>query len=295
MKYLNYFLTALLSLGLLVSCGSNKKKGQTSESFNIEDYIDAAETIDPTINNVEQIFDILDMVNAEYYDVLTNDPYRAQNYETSYPVAAANLGVYMVDILYHFYGEADDVMYLSFQAAQELAKYIGVDSEFGVWTLEKLEGTNLQRDTITRMFNNLLKDSEKYNSEKEMIFIHTAFLTGSFVEKVHITGNLLETKLKAEDMSQEDEGDVRELLVIFLNQLNPSTSVLYDAFVRQQDQLKGLIVLNTFERLKDLSNLLLELKPTLVVAPISEIAANPELKNAFDLIENLRGVLVTPQ
>jgi len=244
---------------------------------------------------VEQIFDILDMVNAEYYDVLTNDPYRAQNYETSYPVAAANLGVYMVDILYRFYGEDDDAMYLTFQAAQELAKYIGVDSEFGVWTLEKLEGTNLQRDTITRMFNNLLKDSEKYNSEKEMIFIHTAFLTGSFVEKVHITGNLLETKLEAKDMSQEDEGDVRELLVIFLNQLNPSTSVLYDAFVRQQDQLKGLIVLNTFERLKDLSNLLLELKPTLVVAPISEIAANPELKNAFDLIENLRGVLVTPQ
>jgi hypothetical protein len=295
MKYLNYMLTVIISLGLFVSCGSNKKKNQTSESFSIDDYIDAAETIDPTINNVEQIFDILDMVNAEYYDVLTNDPYRAQNYETSYPVAAANLGVYMVDILYHFYGEADDVMYLSFQAAQELAKYIGVDSEFGVWTLEKLEGTNLQRDTITRMFNNLLKDSEKYNSEKEMIFIHTAFLTGSFVEKVHITGNLLETKLKAEDMSQEDEGDVRELLVIFLNQLNPSTSVLYDAFVRQQDQLKGLIVLNTFERLKDLSNLLLELKPTLVVAPISEIAANPELKSAFDLIENLRGVLVTPQ
>jgi|GEM_PF-1460798 len=295
MKYLNYFLTVLISLGLLVSCGNNKKKNQTSETFNIEDYIDAAETIDPTINNVEQIFDILDMVNAEYYDVLTNDAYRAQNYETSYPVAAANLGVYMVDILYHFYGEADDAMYLSFQAAQELAKYIGVDSEFGVWTLEKLEGTNLQRDTITRMFNNLLKDSEKYNSEKEMIFIHTAFLTGSFVEKVHITGNLLETKLKAEDMSQEDEGDIRELLVIFLNQLNPSTSVLYDAFVRQQDQLRGLIVLNTFERLKDLSNLLIELKPTLVVAPISEIAANPELKNAFDLIENLRGVLVTPQ
>jgi len=295
MKYLNYIVAMILSLALIVSCGSNKKKDQSSESFNIEDYIEAAETIDPTINNVEQIFDILDMVNAEYYDVLTNDAYLAQNYETSYPVAAANLGVYMVDILYHFYGEADDAMYLSFQAAQELAKYLGVDSEFGVWTLEKLEGTNLQRDTITRMFNNLLKESEKYNSEKEMIFIHTAFLTGSFVEKVHITGNLLETKLKAEDMSQQDEGDIRELLVIFLNQLNPSTSVLYDAFVRQQDQLKGLIVLNTFERLKDLSNLLIQLKPTLVVAPISEIAANPELKNAFDLIENLRGVLVTPQ
>jgi len=292
---LNYILIVLISLGLFVSCGSNKKKNQTSETFSIDDYIEAAETIDPTINNVDQIFDILDMVNAEYYALLTNDPYSAHSYETTYPVAAANLGVYMVDILYRFYGEDDDAMYLSFQAAQQLAKYLGVDSEFGVWTLEKLEGTNLQRDTITRMFNNLLKDSEKYNSEKEMIFIHTAFLTGSFVEKVHITGNLLMTKLKNENMSQEDEGDIRELLVIFLNQLNPSTSVLFDAFVRQQDQLRGLIVLNTFEKLRDLSNILIELKPTLVVAPISEIATNPELKSAFDLIENLRGVLVTPQ
>jgi hypothetical protein len=295
MKYLNYTLASLLSIALLTSCGSNKKKDQSSETFNIEDYIEAAETIDPTINNVEQIFDILDMVNAEYYDVLTNDPYNAHNYKSSYPVAAANLGVYMVDILYHYYGEANESMYLTFQAAQELAKYIGVDSEFGVWTLEKLEGTNMQRDTITRMFNNLLKDSEQYSSDKEMVFIHTAFLTGSFVEKVHITGNLLKQKLMTEEMTQEDEGDIRELLVIFMNQLNPSTSVLYDAFYRQQDQLKGLVELATFEKLKDLSNLLFEMKPTLVVAPVSEITSNPELKKAFQLIDNLRNLLVTAQ
>jgi hypothetical protein len=294
MKYLNNTLILIFSMALMASCGSNKKKDQTAGTFSIEDYIDAAETIDPTINNVEQIFDILDMVNAEYYDMLTNDPYYAHSYETSYPVAAANLGIYMVDILYHYYGEATETMYLTFSAAQELAKYIGVDSEFGVWTLEKLEGTNLQRDTITRMFNNLLRDSENYNSEKEMLFVHTAFLTGSFVEKVHITGSLLKQKMEAEEMSQEDEGDIRELLVIFMNQLNPSTSVLYDAFVRQQDQLQGLIVLNTFERLKDLSELLLKLKPTLVVAPVSEIASNKELNQAFDLIETLHDVIVTP-
>ena len=33
-----------------------------------------------------------------------------------------------------------------------------------------------------------------------------------------------------EEKTQEDEGDIRELLVIYLNQLNPSTGVLYDAF-----------------------------------------------------------------
>ena len=293
MKYLNYTLTLVLSLALFASCGSNKKQDQSSDTFNIEDYIKAAETIEPSINNVEQIFDILDLVNAEYYDVLTNDPYNAHSYKTTYPIAAANLGIYSVDILYHFYGEATETMYLTFSAAQELAKHIGVESEFGSWTIEKLEGSTMQRDTITRLFNGLLMDSKQYSSEQEMVFVHTAFLAGSFIEKVYITGNLLKQKMLVKELSQEDEGDIRELLVIFMNQLNPSTTVLHDAFVKQQDQLEGLVVLTTFERLKDLSNHLIELKPTLAVAPVSEIAANEELKTAFQLIENLRRILVT--
>ncbi len=295
MKYLNYTLALLISLALFASCGSNQKKEQSSGTFSMEDYIKAAETIDPSINNVEQMFDILDMVNAEYYDVLTNDPYNAHSYKASYPIAAANMGIYMVDILYHFYGEAQETMYLTFQAAQELAKEIGVESEFGTWTIEKLEGSTMQRDTISRMFNALLIDSKQYGSEQEMIFVHTAFLTGSFVEKVHITGNLLKQKLLAEDISQEDEGDIRELLVIFMNQLNPSSTVLYDAFLAQQDQLGELVVLATFEKLKDLSEHLTELKTTLAVAPVSEIGESQDLKTAFQLIENLRSILVTAQ
>jgi hypothetical protein len=294
MKYLNHTLVLVLSLALFASCGNQSKKEQTTDTFDIQDYIKTAETIDPSLNSVEQVFSILDMVNAEYYDVLTNDPYSAHAYKESYPVAAANLGVYVTDILYHFYGEATEMMYLTFSAAQELAKYIGVESEFGAWTIEKLEGSTLNRDTITLMFNNLLADSENYNSEQEMVFVHTAFLTGSFVEKVHITGNLLKYKLEMEDMTEEDEGDIRELLVIYLNQLNPSTGILYDAFYRQQDQLEGIVVLNTFEQLKGLSEHLLDLKTELAVAPISEIASNEDLKTSFELIENLRSMLVTP-
>ena len=293
MKYLNYTLVLVLSLALFASCGSNSKKDQSTGTFDIQDYIKAAETIEPALDNVEQIFRILEMVNAEYYDVLTNDPYSAHSYKVSYSIAAANLGIYVTDILYHFYGEATETMYLTFSAAQELAKHIGVESAFGAWTIEQLEGSTIQRDTITMLFNTLLTDSEKYGSDKEMIFVHTAFLTGSFVEKVHITGNLLKQKLLVEEMSQEDEGDIRELLVIYLNQLNPSTGVLYDAFVRQQDQLEGLVVITTFEKLKALSEHLIELKPTLTVAPISEIASNEELKTSFKLIENLRNILVT--
>jgi hypothetical protein len=294
MKYVKITLAFTISLLLVVSCGSNKKQEENvADTFGIEDYIKAAEAVEPNLNKVDQMFNILYMVHAGYYDVLTNDPYSAHNYKTSYPIAAANLGIYMTDIVYHLYGEANDNMFLTFAAAQELAKYIGIESEFATWTIENLEGTIEKRDTITHIFNNLLSDSENYNSEKEMVFVHTAFLTGSFVEKLFITSNLLKDKMKAAEISEELEGDIRQLLVIFVNQLAPSSSILFEVINRQQDQLKGLFILNAFESLQERAAHLKEMKSTLSVAPISELASNEDLEKTFTLISELRTALVT--
>jgi len=294
MKYLRISLTVVLTLLLLASCGSNKKQeAQAEETFDLDAYIEAAEAIEPDLNQVQQVFNILEMVNAEYYDVLTNDPYSAHSYKTSFPVAAANLGIYMADILYHLYGDAEESMYLTFQATQELARHIGIESEFASWTIENLEGTLEKRETITKLFNDLLKDSEKYNSEKEMVFIHTAFLTGSFIEKVHVTGNLLKQKMSGSDLTKQEESDIRELLVIYLNQLDPSTSILFEAFEKQQEMLSGIVILSTFEKLKELSTQLKEVKSSLAVAPINDIISNQELSSTFDLVSDLRIGLVT--
>ena len=295
MKHLKIILGTILSVVLMASCGSNTKQGDNaSDSFDLESYIKAAEAIDPNLSRVDQIFNILDMVNAEYYSVLTNDPYNAHSYKVSYPIAAANLGIYMTDVIYHFYGEDEESMYLSFQAAQELANYIGVESEFGTFAIEQMEGNVMRRDTITRIFNNLLIDSEKYTSEEQTVFVHTAFLTGSFIEKVYISSNLLKQKMANQELTKEQESDIRELLVIYLNQLDPSTSILYEAFEKQQEQLEGIVVLTTFERLRELSQELQKVKPTLSLAPVTEIASNEQLQRTFELIANLRNLLITP-
>lgn len=296
MKHLKILLSLAFSILIMASCGSSQKKEkQSDDTFNMEDYILAAEAIDPNLSKVDQVFKILDLVNAKYNDVLTNDPYSAHNYKFSNPIAAANLGIYMTDILFHQYGGNNEAMYLSLAAAQELAKYIGVESKFATFTIESMEGSVMNRDTVAMMFNGLLKDSEKYTSEQEMIFIHTAFLTGSFVEKMYISSSLLREKLAADpaSLTKEQEGDIRELLVIYMNQLNPSTGILAETLEKQQDQLSGLVVLTTFEKLKELSTQLKAVKSSLAVAPISQIAANENLKTTFNLIANLRMVLVT--
>ncbi len=293
MKYFRSALIAVLTLFLITSCGNKKQEPKSNETFDLQSYIKAAEAVDPNLNKVDQVFTILDMVRAEYYDVLTNDPYSAHSYKSSYPIAAANLGIYMTDIIYHFYGEAEETMFLTFSAAQELAKFLGLESDFAAWTIERLEGSTVNRDTITQMFNKLLVDSKNFSSEKETVFVHTAFLTGSFIEKVYITGNLLKQKMQAGELTKEDEGDIRELLVIYLNQLNPATGVLYDAFDRQKDQLEGLLVLATFQKLEMLSDQLKLVKPELIAAPVVDIAANLDLNNTFELVANLRNLLVS--
>ena len=293
MKYFRSALIAVLTLFLITSCGNKKQESKSNETFDLQSYIKAAESVDPNLNRVDQVFTILDMVRAEYYDVLTNDPYSAHSYKSSYPIAAANLGIYMTDIIYHYYGEAEETMFLTFSAAQELAKHLGLESDFAAWTIESFEGSLVNRDTIAVLFNKLMMDSENYASEKETVFIHTAFLTGSFIEKVYITGNLLKQKMQAGELTKEDEGDIRELLVIYLNQLNPATGVLYDAFDRQKDQLEGLLVLATFQKLEMLSDQLKLVKPELIAAPVIDIAANLDLNNTFELVANLRNLLVS--
>jgi len=293
MKYLKIPLALFVTAFLMASCGSStKKEDQSSGTFDLEAYITAAEAIDPDLNEVDQVFSILDMVNAEYYDVLTNDPYNAHSYKTTYPVAAANLGIYITDILYHHYGEENEILYLTLSAAQELAKFIGIESEFGAMTFEGIEGTIMRRDTVTQIFNRLLVDSENYNSQKELVFIHTALLTGSFVEKVYISSNLLKQKMMIEELSKEDISDIKELLVIYLNQLNPSTAVLYDAYVQQKDQLEGIVILSTFEKLKELSEELKNVKTSLIAAEVADIASNESLNATFELISTLRTTLV---
>ena len=294
MQYFKTTLAFTISFLFMISCGSKKKQEEeTTDTFSIDDYIKAAEAIEPDLDKVDQIFNILDMVHAGYYDVLTNNPYSVHNYKTSYPVAAANLGIYVADIVYHLYGESDKSISLTFQAAQELAKHIGVESEFASWTLENLEGTMMKRDTITHLFNKLLSDSKNYSSEKEMVFVHTAFLTGSFIEKVFISSNLLKEKMNDEEISKEEEGDIRKLLVIYLNQLDPSATILYEAFEQQQDQLEGLAILSSFEGLKELAAHLKEMKSSLSVAPISDLASNEDLHKTFGLISDLRTGLIS--
>ena len=56
MKYVKITLAFTISFLLVVSCGSNKKQEENvADTFGIEDYIKAAEAVEPNLNKVDQM------------------------------------------------------------------------------------------------------------------------------------------------------------------------------------------------------------------------------------------------
>ncbi len=252
MKIFRTTTVLFLALALMVSCnsGDDKKSETSTETSKLSEVMKAADAISPEITNVEDVFKTLELVDAAYYPSLCNDPYLATSYLNSKPVASANLGIYITDIVYHLYGEASSEMFITFSATQELAKYIGLEEEFAVTLLTELEGGGeVSRDSLITVFNSLMKNSEKYGSENEMAYVHNSFLTGLYVEKLYITSSLLDQAYNKKEKSEDDITNAKKLLAIFQNQLK-SVSVLSESLDGQYEYLGGLILVEEVDALK---------------------------------------------
>ncbi len=242
MKIIRITTALFLVLALLASCNSGNEKTKDSNAAvnSLEEVIKAADAISPEITNVDDIFKTLDLVEAGYYPILCNDPYSATSYLISKPVASANLGIYVTDIVYHMYGDGITEMYTSFSASQELAKYIGLESAFAATLLTELEGSDISRDSLVVVFNGLMEDSEKYGSANEMAYVHTSFLTGLYIEKLFITSSLLDQSYNRKEKSGQNIINTKKLLVVFQNQLG-SLDALLESLDGQYKHLEEII------------------------------------------------------
>ncbi len=293
MKSLRTTIALFLILALVVSCNSgNEKKGETnSAASSLSEVMKAADAISPEITNVEDVFKTLELVEARYYPILCNDPYSATLYLESKTVAAANLGVYITDIVYHMYGEATSDMFITFSASQELAKYIGLEAEFAATILTELEGGgDISRDSLIYVFNGLMENSEKYSSENEMAYVHTSFLAGLYVEKLFITSSLLDQAYNKEEKSEDDITNTKKLLVVFQNQLE-SVDALAASLDGQFSHVENLVAENELDELKaNVAGLDSKIKEIL---DTEELQACEYVTNIHELLTSMRNRIVS--
>lgn len=294
MKTLKLFTLLTIVAVLLSSCGN--KKGKTGEvqeeEFNLQNYIELASEITPNMDDIGQYLKALDLVNAKYYPVIAHDPYKAPDYKTSYPLAAALLGVYSIDIVYHAYGDGIDAAYLSFAAAQELARYVGVEGAFAATTFDAFEGTAGSRDSVTMMYNNLLVESENYSTEGEILFVHTAYLIGAYTEKMHIISTLIQQALNTESLTQEEEISLKQSIVLYADRLK-TADLLLSAIEVQIDHFQTFLIPDQFFKLNKLATSIEATEEEILKMPLQEIKESELLKESFKIVSNIRTMLVT--
>jgi hypothetical protein len=292
MKIFKISILVIFSLLIFTACNSDGKKtnDKASDEMALNEIISAADAISPEINSINDVFSTLELAEAAYYPVLCNDPYNASNYLKSKPVAAANLGIYVTDIVYHTYGDANEDMFLAFSASQELARYIGLESEFAATLLTELEGGSISRDSLIQVFNGLMKDSEEYNSAEEMIHVHTAFLAGLYMEKLFIISSLLEQGQNKEDASEKDIVNFKKLFVVFENQLE-TLDVLKASIESQKKNLSDKFSVEAFAKLNAAA---VDLKAkSEEILNSSKLMLTPELTSTYTLISEIRTHIVS--
>lgn len=289
------FLSLLTIAALLVSsCGNKQGKTseESSEAMDIKQYIEAAKAITPNLEDISQYIKALEVVDAKYYPVLVNDPYKAHDYKSTFPAAAANLGIYSIDIIYHAYGEAIESAYLTFAAAQELAKFIGIEGAFAAITFDAFEGSISNRDSIAMIINELLKESQNYASDEEVLFIHAAYLAGAYAEKMHIISSLIQQSLKSESLTPEDEINLKESIVIYVNRLK-SVDALLKLVEPQAEQIKSVALLENFQQLRKLATSLEAEEEAILSSTIDELKENALLNASFETVSKIRTLIVT--
>lgn len=197
----NFKIMRILSSGLIFllllssSCGPTEKK---SEEQDFMEALDAAPSNEPTISE-EVIGDILQRIPSpleisvllkesgrKYNSALLNDPANQPKYNTNYQ-RALNLGVYGTDLGYtNIYEQNQDgLKYIS--AIKSLADGLNIGQFFDVETIGRLAANSKNLDSLLLITTQNFNSINTYLQNQNRANLSVLFLTGGWVEALHIT------------------------------------------------------------------------------------------------------------
>lgn len=194
----------VLTLGLW-SCGSKKDNSENSNDFKEaekESLEKGLEDVESNLPSPTEIPYLLQQTGAEFNQSLLNDKKRADQYLTRNDKAALNLGIYVTDIGYLVcYDKTQEAIdYVT--ASKKLANGLGVLGSFDQELLKQFEKNIAKKDSLTKMVNRAVQESEKYLTSDNRVKPAALMITGSFVEGLYISTGLIKTYPK--DLKDED-------------------------------------------------------------------------------------------
>ena len=300
MKGIQYLAIIFLAMLFTISCGSgtqNKQEGQTSESssdpdaYTFEKFLEDAKDLELGTTAISGIHQYFVMAKVDYFQEMCNSSENVSRYLDSYPLAAANLGVYFADLLYHTYGRATENTVNTTNVILELSDYLGLENDMYENLLARYDDNVAPVDSTLVFWHALMKDSEKYNSEKEKIFVKSAILLGNNIEKFYLISSLVQTPFRRE-LTSDEATMAKKQLTYFLMNLETRVASLQEIFEAQKEQLQSLFLLDELAKLHDVAATVTEKGDAILALDAPGIMSSPELDALHTQILVIRTAIV---
>lgn len=178
------------------SCSkSGENKDENSKEFD-EASTATKEQIDEVAANIpppSEIPYLLQATGAEFNQGLINSRERVDQYTSHNDKAALNLGVYAADIGYlTSYDKTQEAIdYLT--ACKTLSDDLGLVGTFDAELLEKFEKNISNKDSLTRLLDRTMKESQNYMKDASRNKLSSLVVAGSFIEGLYIATGLIKS------------------------------------------------------------------------------------------------------
>ncbi|MEX1238409.1 MAG: hypothetical protein WEB30_01780 [Cyclobacteriaceae bacterium] len=276
-----YFLIATFALAFASCSKSGEDKDQNSREFDEAEEGTISDEIEGLTNNIPPPTEIpymLQATGAEFNQSLVNSREKVDQYTTQNDKAAMNLGVYAADIGYlTSYDKTQEAIdYLT--ACKTLSEGLGLIGTFDAELLEEFEKNISNKDSLTRMLDRTMKESEQFLREGNRKQLSALVVAGGFIEGLYIATGLIRTYPK--DILPEDSRNVV---------LTPLMKVILDQKKSVSEMVKILDAAEESEMVKDIRADFRKLEETYQDLNIEEQIRN----NRADLVlsdKNLEGI-----
>lgn len=187
---------SLMVITILASCSkSGEDKNENSQEFDKanESLNNQIEEFSYNIPPPSEIPYLLQATGAEFNPSLVNSREKVDKYTTQNDKAALNLGVYAADIGYlTSYDKTQEAIdYLT--ACKTLSDDLGLVGTFDAELLEKFEKNISNKDSLTRLLDRTMKESEEYLRDDSRNKLSSLVIAGSFIEGLYIATGLVKS------------------------------------------------------------------------------------------------------
>jgi len=289
MKYT--LIIAVFSL-FVISCNNTQQKKNNNdqkEQTELQEFAKKVSSINNNISNEEAIVTLFTMSGASYMPDLVNNPQNVSKYKTSKYLAAANLGIYNTDLLYQAAYQQSEGSMLSYNAAKDLAFFIGLGDAYNEVMLKRIEDGITPDDSIGYILHQTLKKSGTLLKEKEETKLYTSILIGANIEKLYILNNIIFNY--PEDIPDEAKLQVLRKTVIALG-----SQIKY--FISYSDLFKEYsydseTAANAYKMLKELKDIYSSFNPAKNIQTVEpkQLFENKKLLEGFDKVKEIRKML----